>query len=89
MVEFDQILSVSAAEMVEARVPETRLGGMQSTERIRGENGTLNPTNIVRRTQYPIIRRRKRQNPGGSEGVVQNSLSGYGLRPVVGPHSNF
>ena len=55
------------------------LGEAQSMGRVRSENCTLNRTNIVRVTEWSVLRSKKRLNSGGLEDPVQDSPSGYGF----------
>ena len=72
-------------------IRETRMEGTWSTERGRGEDGTLNPAVIIWiwLIENPVLRLRKRQYFGGSEGPVQNWPSGYDLCPVVNSYPRF
>ena len=71
--------SGSIGEKVEAKVWGARPGEAWSTGKVLSKGGTLNRPQTARVAEHPILRSRKRQKSGGSEGPGQNSTSEYGL----------
>ena len=61
----------------EAKIRNSRLGEIHLPERARNEEGALHCVNVVRSTEYSILRSRKRRNFSESGGSVQSFPSGY------------